>query len=94
MNDLSVDIGYKSINHYGEYLCGDHVDVVQQENNDSKVVVLADGLKSGVKASILSTLTAKIISTMMASNMTLENCVQLGVRGGLFHLHHHAHYRE
>ena len=58
MNDLSVDIGYKSINHYGEYLCGDHVDVVQQENNDSKVVVLADGLKSGVKAIILSSLTA------------------------------------
>ena len=37
MNDLSVDIGYKSINHHGEYLCGDHVDVVQQENSDSKV---------------------------------------------------------
>ena len=75
MNDLSVDIGYKSINHYGEYLCGDHVDVVQQENNDSKVVVLADGLKSGVKASILSTLTAKIISTMMAHGLSLEECV-------------------
>ena len=39
MNDLSVDIGYKSINHHGEYLCGDHVDVVQQENSDSKVAV-------------------------------------------------------
>ena len=75
MNDLSVDIGYKSINHYGEYLCGDHVDVVQQENSDSKVVVLADGLKSGVKASILSTLTAKIISTMMAQGLSLEECV-------------------
>ena len=75
MNDLSVDIGYKSINHYGEYLCGDHVDVVQQENSDSKVVVLADGLKSGVKASILSTLTAKIISTMMAHGLSLEECV-------------------
>ena len=75
MNDLSVDIGYKSINHYGEYLCGDHVDVVQQENNDSKVVVLADGLKSGVKASILSTLTANIISTMMAHGLSLDECV-------------------
>lgn len=76
MNDLSVDIGYKSINHYGEYLCGDHVDVVQQENSDSKVVVLADGLKSGVKASILSTLTSKIISTMMAQGLSLEECVK------------------
>ena len=76
MNDLSVDIGYKSLNHYGEYLCGDHVDVVQQEGSDSKVVVLADGLKSGVKASILSTLTSKIISTMMAQGLSLEECVK------------------
>ena len=29
MNDLCADIGYKSINHYGEQLCGDHVDVVE-----------------------------------------------------------------
>lgn len=63
MNDLCVDIGYKSINHYGEQLCGDHVDVVEQ-NENSTVIVLADGLGSGVKASILSTLTSKIISTM------------------------------
>jgi hypothetical protein len=74
MNDLSVDIGYKSINHYGEQLCGDHVEVVEQEDGD-KVIVLADGLRSGVKASILSTLTAKIISTMMAADMSLEECV-------------------
>ncbi|UKI13714.1 MAG: hypothetical protein L6V85_05810 [Clostridiales bacterium] len=31
MNDLCVDIGYKSINHFGEQLCGDHVDVVEQD---------------------------------------------------------------
>lgn len=74
MNDLCVDIGYKSINHYGEQLCGDHVDVVD-ENESSTVIVLADGLGSGVKASILSTLTSKIISTMMAEGLSIEECV-------------------
>ena len=75
MNDLCADIGYKSINHYGEELCGDHVDVVEQNDDMSTVIVLADGLGSGVKASILSTLTSKIISTMMAAGMSLEDCV-------------------
>lgn len=74
MNDLCADIGYKSVNHYGEQLCGDHVDIVEQ-NEKSTVVVLADGLGSGVKASILSTLTSKIISTMMAEGLSLEECV-------------------
>ncbi len=74
MNDLSVDIGYRSINHAGEELCGDHVDVVNTEDG-STVVVLADGLGSGVQASILSTLTSKIISTMMAEGMSIEECV-------------------
>lgn len=74
MNDLCADIGYKSVNHYGEELCGDHVDIVEQDEN-STVIVLADGLGSGVKASILSTLTSKIISTMMAEGLSLEECV-------------------
>ena len=75
MNDLCADIGSRSINHIGEQLCGDHVDVVEQGEN-STVIVLADGLGSGVKASILSTLTSKIISTMMAEGLTLEDCVE------------------
>lgn len=75
MNDLCADIGYKSINHYGEQLCGDHVDIVEP-NDDSTVIVLSDGLGSGVKASILSTLTSKIISTMLAEGLSLEECVK------------------
>ncbi len=75
MNDLCADIGYQSIKHVGEQLCGDHVDVVNS-GDDSTVVVLADGLGSGVKASILSTLTSKIISTMMAEGLSLSDCVE------------------
>ncbi len=74
MNDLCADIGYKSINHHGEQLCGDHIDVIEPEDG-STVIVLSDGLGSGVKASILSTLTSKIISTMMSEGLPIEDCV-------------------
>lgn len=74
MNNLCADIGYQSLIKHGEQLCGDHIDVIEQ-NEASTVIVLADGLGSGVKASILSTLTSKIISTMMSAGLKLEDCV-------------------
>ena len=76
MNDLCADIGYNSMTKYGEQLCGDHIDVVEDEDNEITTVVLADGLGSGVKANILSTLTAKIISTMMAAGSEIDDCVE------------------
>lgn len=74
MSRLCTDIGYQSLNKFGEILCGDTIEVVEKENGEI-IIVLADGLGSGVKASILSTLTSKIIATMMAEGMSLEECV-------------------
>ena len=73
-NNLCAEIGYLSVNHYGEQLCGDHVDVV--ENDNSTIIVLADGMGSGVKASILSTLTSKIISGMLAAGLDITDAVE------------------
>lgn len=73
-NKLCCDIGYQSLNHYGEQLCGDHVEIV--EEGKLKIIVLADGLGSGVKASILSTLTSKIISTMLAAGLSIRDAVE------------------
>ena len=74
-NHLCADIGYMSLNHAGEQLCGDHIEISGTDEN-STVIVLADGLGSGVKASILSTLTSKILSTMLAAGLRLEECVE------------------
>ena len=74
-NDLYTDIGYLSINHVGELLCGDNVTVTDL-SDDSHVVVLADGLGSGVKANILSTLTSTMMSKMVANDIGFEECVK------------------
>lgn len=79
MNNLWTDFGYISLNHVGEQLCGDRVEIIG-DNENSMTMVLADGLGSGVKANILSTLTSKIICTMMANGMPIEECVDTIVK--------------
>ena len=75
MDRLFMENGYISLNKMGEELCGDRVEVKPVNANGDFTMVLADGLGSGVKANILSTLTSKIIATMMDSDMPIEECV-------------------
>ena len=73
MRQLCVEYGYTSLNHYGEELCGDNVEMTS--DGEWTTLVLADGLGSGVKANILSTLTSKILCTMVAGGADIEYCV-------------------
>jgi hypothetical protein len=74
MNNLCTEVGYASLSKDGEQLCGDRVEYRVDENG--ALLALADGLGSGVKACILSTLTAKILMTMIAGGMSVDECVE------------------
>lgn len=74
MKDYTVDVYGKSFNKRGEDICGDSYKVFR--TSDSTVIVLSDGLGSGVKASVLSTLTVEIVGGLVSGNLSTHEVVE------------------
>lgn len=74
MKELCIEYGFTSLNHVGEELCGDNVELCVRD--EYTTMVLADGLGSGVKANILATLTSKILCTMVSNDADIAECIE------------------
>lgn len=71
---LYIESGGASVCKHGEILCGDSLSVAAI--GDGKLMVLSDGLGSGVKANILATLTTKIATRLLERGLPLEEVVE------------------
>jgi len=69
-----VEVAWESLNKYGEELCGDSVVITATPT--SFLVVLSDGLGSGVKANIMATLTSEIASEMFEHGAAVEEVME------------------
>ena len=69
-----ADIYSRSLNRAGEELCGDQIRISRGHHKTR--IVLSDGLGSGVKASILATLTAQIVITMLLHDVSLDDVIE------------------
>ncbi len=71
---IPIDFGKVSLNKKKEKICGDYYTIITEP--ESAVLVLSDGLGSGVKANILATLTAKMLSIMIAGKVAIRTAVK------------------
>ena len=55
---IFIDLGFSQRNKHGEYICGDAFKFRKSQDGNRITAVLSDGLGSGVKANILSSMTA------------------------------------
>lgn len=74
MKSFAVDIATRQFSKKGEDTCGDAVKVSQTP--DSTIIVMSDGLGSGVKANVLATMTVELASGLFQGDLSLQEIVE------------------
>ena len=74
MKKFAVDVSTRQFSKKGEDICGDAVKVVH--TLDSTIIVVSDGLGSGVKANVLATLTVELTGGLFQGDLSLHEIVE------------------
>jgi peroxiredoxin len=74
MKRFAIDVITKQFSKRGEDICGDATKVVR--THDSTIIVVSDGLGSGVKANVLATLTVELACGLFRGELSLHEIVE------------------
>jgi hypothetical protein len=74
MKRFAIDVITKQFSKRGEDICGDATKVVR--THDSTIIVVSDGLGSGVKANVLATLTVELACGLFRGELSLHVIVE------------------
>ncbi|MHB0913487.1 MAG: SpoIIE family protein phosphatase [Armatimonadota bacterium] len=74
MKRFAVDVTTRQFCKKGEDICGDAAKVARTP--DSTIIVVSDGLGSGVKANVLATLTVELACGLFGGNLSLHEIVE------------------
>ncbi len=74
MKRFAVDIVTHQFSKNGEDICGDAFKVSHMP--DSTIIVMSDGLGSGVKANVLATMTVELASGLFRGELSLQEIVE------------------
>lgn len=75
--DLFIDVEFHQVSKKDKLVCGDVFLSRRLKEENRTLVVLADGLGSGIKANVLASLTAGMIVNFMALNEPLERFTEI-----------------
>jgi hypothetical protein len=74
MKRFAVDVTVRQFSKKGEDICGDATKVLHTP--DSTIIVVSDGLGSGVKANVLATLTVELACGLFDGELSLHEIVE------------------
>lgn len=74
MKKYAIDVTTRQFSKKGEDICGDATKVVHTP--DSTIIVISDGLGSGVKANVLATLTVELAGGLFQGDLSLREIVE------------------
>jgi len=77
MSDFFIDIGFSQMQKHAQVICGDVFLTRKVSEENRTIVVMSDGLGSGVKANILASMTASMALNFIAMNSPLAHTADI-----------------